>query len=542
MNIPKTVAAIAVLTVGMLTSSASQELGTIEFPTSGAAGAQPAFIRGIKSLHSFEFADAADAFREAQKIDPGFAMAYWGEAMSFNHPLWAEQDLDAARKALDRLAPTREGRLAKASLPKEKGLIEAAEALFNGPGEKLARDLAYSGALNRLYEQYPTDHEIAVFYALSLLGTVRPGDRGFRRQALAASIAEQVFRQNPNHPGAAHFIIHSFDDPDHAPLGLPAARAYAAIAPAAPHALHMPSHIFVQLGMWEEAKASNIAGYQAAVASIKRKNLPEGREDFHTLSWLAYAYEMLGQYDKAKESVELARATAERNSANTRVRDGYLSMKARYVIESERWEKSPLPAPTSGQGQGGGDAHGMDHGYSGNADALLATGMSAARLGDLAAAERARADLRAIVERTGKDGNAYRAKAPAIMEREVAAVIAMARRQGDEAVRLLKEATDIEATLDRPSGPPDPIKPAAELCGEILLALDRPKEAVAQFEQSLLRTPRRTPSLLGLARASLKTGDTATARQRYSELLKIWSSVPADFAPLVEARHALGAR
>jgi tetratricopeptide (TPR) repeat protein len=540
MKTHRNVTAIAVLTLGMLASPVSQELGTIQFPTSGAAAAQPAFIRGIKSLHSFEFADAADAFREAQKIDPGFAMAYWGEAMSFNHPLWAEQDLEAARKTLDRLAPTREARVAKVSLPKEKGLMEAAEALFNGPGEKLARDLTYSAAMNRLYEQYPTDHEIAIFYALSLLGTVRPGDQGFRRQALAASIAEQVFRQNPNHPGAAHFIIHSFDDPDHAPLGLPAARAYAAIAPAAPHALHMPSHIFVQLGMWDDVKRSNIAGYEAAVASIKRMKLPEGREDFHTLSWLAYAYEMLGQFDKAKTSVELARATAERNSANTRVRDGYLSMKARYVIESERWEKSPLPSLTAGQG--GGDSHGMDHGYSGNADALLAAGMSAAMLGDLDTAERARAGLRAAVERAEKDGHAYRAKPPAIMERELAAVIAMARRQGDEAVRLMKEATDIEATLDRPSGPPDPIKPAAELYGEILLALDRPGEAVTQFEQSLLRTPRRTPSLLGLARAALKAGDTATARQRYGELLKIWASVPTDFAPLAEARHALGAR
>ena len=180
--------------------------------------------------------------------------------------------------------------------------------LYYSPGDKLARDTAYSNAMAAMYAQWPDDHEVATWYALSLLGTVRPTDRGFRRQALAASIVEKVYKENPKHPGAAHFIIHAFDDPDHAPLALPAARAYAGIAPSAAHALHMPSHIFVQRGMWEDVRASNIVAYKAAADLNARLKLAEGREDFHTLGWLTYANLMLGNIDEAKQNVEIGEA------------------------------------------------------------------------------------------------------------------------------------------------------------------------------------------------------------------------------------------
>src|SRR5262249_5668465 len=220
--------------------------------------------------------------------------------------------------------------------------IEAVDRLFYTTGEKLARDQAYSQAMARMYQQWPDDHEIATLYALSLLGTVRPGDKGYRRQALAASIVETVFKENPNHPGAAHFIIHSFDDPDHAPLALPAARAYAKIAPAAPHALHMPSHIFVQLGMWDDVAASNAAAYKAATDLIARMHLPEGREDFHTLSWLEYANLMLGKFDEAKKNVDLAKQAVDRNPRNANLTGQYYTMLARYMLETGKWEKIPL--------------------------------------------------------------------------------------------------------------------------------------------------------------------------------------------------------
>src|SRR5437588_8733611 len=183
---------------------ATGELGTINFPTSAKPAAQTPFLIGTKALYNFEFDTAGDAFRQSQQADPSFALAYWGEAMSYNHPLWAQVDGEAAKAALGRLAPTLEGRLAKAKTPKEKAFVQAIDRLFYTPGDKLARDQAYSRTMEQMNRQWPDDHEVAILYALSLLGTVRPGDTGFRRQALAASLADRVFTENPNHPGTAH--------------------------------------------------------------------------------------------------------------------------------------------------------------------------------------------------------------------------------------------------------------------------------------------------------------------------------------------------
>jgi tetratricopeptide (TPR) repeat protein len=491
------------------------QLGTIQFSTSGAAAAQPAFIEGVKDLHSFEFDEAAETFRKAQQADPAFAMAYWGEAMSYNHPLWAQVDVAAAKKSLERLAPTLDGRLAKAKLPKEKAYIEAVDQLFYAPGDKLARDQAYSQAMARMYQQSPDDHEVATLYALSLLGTVRPGDKGFRRQALAASIVEKVFRENPNHPGAAHFIIHSFDDPDHAPLALPAARAYAKIAPAAPHALHMPSHIFVQLGMWDDVATSNTVAYKAARDLIARMNLPEGREDFHTLSWLQYANLMNGKFDEAKKNLDLAKQAADRNASNAGIKDGYLGMRARYMLETGQWEKIPVESAATTAGS---DEHatmpGMSGRYNGSATWTFIAGYGAAKLGDAASADKAVDELHRMAARIESGANPYSAKPIAIMEREVGAVSRLARGQKDDAVRLAKEAVDIELTMSPPSGPPDPIKPALELYGDVLLDAGRAKEAAAAYEDELLRTPNRTPSVKGLASAKDKVRMTTTSAAR----------------------------
>lgn len=493
----------------------AQQLGSISFPTSGAPAAQPKFIEGVKDLHSFEFDEAAEAFHQAQQIDPNFALAYWGEAMSYNHPLWAQLDLPAARKALERLAPTAEGRLAKAHTEKEKAYLGAVNELFYAPGDKLARDNAYSDAMARLYERWPEDNEVSIFYALSLLGTVRPADKGFRRQALAASIAFKVFQENPNHPGAAHFIIHAFDDPDHAILALPAARVYAKIAPAAPHALHMPSHIFVQLGMWQDVVASNVVAHQAAVDLIARMHLPEGREDFHTLSWLEYANLMLGKFDDARKNVDLAKQSADRNPKNAGIGQQYHTMLARYILETGKWEKIPL----EGAKEAGAEHEsmpgmpGMGTRYAGEGAWIFIAGLSAAKLGDADEADRARAKLDALRQSVESGGDAYAAKPFAIMADEVASAALLARGQKADAVRLAKQAADIESTLAAPSGPPEPIKPALEFYGETLLDAGRPAEAAAAFQQQLLRTPKRTPSLDGLARATGKSGSQATAKR-----------------------------
>jgi tetratricopeptide (TPR) repeat protein len=510
----------SVVVLAFATAIGSQELGTITFPNSGNAAAQAPFLEGVKDLHSFQFDEAAVAFQRAQQADPTFAMAYWGEAMSFNHPLWAQQDADAAKKILEKIAPTADARQAKARLPKEKAFLKAIDVLYYSPGDastplsasKLARDVAYSDALAAMYAQWPDDHEVATWYALSLLGTVRPTDKGFRRQALAASIAEKVFRENPKHPGAAHFIIHAFDDPDHAPLGLPAARAYAAIAPSAAHALHMPSHIFVQRGMWDEVRTSNIAAYKSATELNARMKLAEGREDFHTLGWLEYANLMLGNIDEAKANVESAKQAADRNPGNAAISNGYLGMRARFILETEKWEKNLMGAQGA-QGargargaQGAQSAQGAHEGMPGMAMPssnawIFIAGYSAAKLGDLQEAERAVSMLKGAREKLEAGANPYSAKPVAVMEKQVAALIAKARGQGDEALKLAKEAMTIELELSAPSGPPDPIKPAPEFYGELLLDAGRHAEAIAALELSLQRTPNRTPSVKALQRA-----------------------------------------
>ena len=434
-----------------------QQFGTITFPTSGAAAAQEAFLTGVKALHNFQFDEAAVAFKQAQTTDSNFALAYWGEAMSHNHPLWAQQDVDKAKAVLEKLGPTHEARLAKAKLPKEKAFLDAQQVLYFGPGDKLARDAAYSNVMAKMYAQYPDDHEVGIFYALSLLGSVRPGDAGFRRQALAASIAEKIFTANPNHPGAAHFIIHSFDDPDHAPLALAAANAYAKIAPSAAHALHMPSHIYVQRGMWEQVRQSNIVAYKAAIDLNAKMKLAEGREDFHTLGWLGYAHQMLGDFDESKKTVELAKGAADRNPANAGIRDGYLGMRARHIQESGQWEKLELPAAAAPMGGDHANMPGMNMGPAqGSATWIYIVGVSAAKLGDMGTADAAEAQLKGLREKAQGGPNAYAVRPHAVREKELGAIIRWAKGQKEEALALAKAAVDVELTMEAPSGPPDP--------------------------------------------------------------------------------------
>lgn len=490
------------------------KLGDISFPNSGSGEAQSAFLTGVRALHSFEFDPARIAFEEAQKIDPDFALAYWGQAMSDNHPLWAQQDKEAATAALNRLAPTFEGRLKKAPTEKEKAYLTAIETLYFSPGDKLQRDFAYADHMARMHDRWPDDHEISVFYALSLLGTVRRGDDGFRRQALAASISQQVFAENENHPGAAHFIIHSFDDPDHAILALPAAKVYAGIAPAAAHALHMPSHIFVQLGMWQEVVNSNIEAYAAAVETNKRLGLAEGREDFHTLSWLAYANLMLGHDDRAAKNLADALAAVDRNPGADRILNGYLLMRGRHMIETGEWEDVELGAADTVEGS--------------NAHWVSVVGMSAAHRDDEDTALAAIDRLDDLQDQAKAAGNTYDANMVAILGYEVMAVTSFLRGNTERAVEMARMAAETEMReMSAPSGPPMPMKPAIELYGDILLSANRPAEAVVAYEKSLQWIPQRTPSILGLAKAASAAGDKETAEEMISKVKDMPGANPA---------------
>jgi len=482
-------------------SPAPKSLGTIHFPSSAKPAAQEPFLTGVKALFNFEFDIAAEAFQQAEKADPAFALGYWGEAMSFNHPLWAQQDQAAARKVMDRLAPTASARAAKAPAGKERMLVESLEVLY-GPGDKLTRDIAYAAELKKIHDKYPDDDDLATFYALALLGTARPGDKSIRNAMLAASIAEGVFQRNPQHPGAAHFIIHSFNDPDHAILALPAARAYSKIAPSAAHALHMPSHIFVQLGLWEDVVQSNIVAYKAADDLAIAKNLPRGREDFHTLTWLQYAYLQQGKFADAEKAIATAKAVADKDRTPG-VQGGYASMIARQIVESQKWQK--LAVGSAGAVRDGGAPS-----YDGNAAYVLAAGLSAANLGDTSTAGAALDILNTMAKQAESGSNAYRAKPFQIMAKEVAGAIAAKKNDAAGADKLFQEAIAIESSLDAPSGPTEPIKPSFELYGEFLLDQGRARDAAAQFQQSLLRTPNRRLSVQGLERANTPKSTSAS--------------------------------
>jgi hypothetical protein len=284
-----------------------QRVGDIRFANSGNANAQEPFLYGLAQLHNFEYQDAARAFREAQRLDPSFAMAYWGEAMTRNHPIWMEQDLAGARRILERLATTAAARQEKAVTARERAYLHAVEILY-GSGDKYERDRLYLREMRQVHAAYPNDVDGTAFYALALLGSVHDG-RNERVYMEAAAALEEVFASSPNHPGVAHYLIHAYDDPVHAPLGLRAARRYSAIAPAAPHALHMTSHIYLAAGMWDEVVTAN--EHATAVAADRASQ--SGRPPpvcGHANMWLLYGYLQQGRSSAARAILDACRVRA----------------------------------------------------------------------------------------------------------------------------------------------------------------------------------------------------------------------------------------
>src|SRR5687767_6072950 len=332
-------ATVMVAALPTIAFAQNAQLGKVEFPTSGSEKAQAHFLRGLAALHSFWYEEALEAFRESTKLEPDFMMGYWGEAMAHNHPLWSEQDMVAAREVIKKIKET-----PKLS-PRERAYLNAVKTLY-GEGDKRARDTAYSAAMEKIHRDYADDLDAAACYSLSLLGLVNSQQKSYRLQARAGAIALEIYEKNPNHPGAAHYIIHAFDDPEHAILALPAARRYADIAPEAHHARHMPSHIFLQLGMWPEAASSNESAWEASESWMKRKNLPASVRDYHSLHWLLYVYLQQGKYSKAEELLNLMKKTMSETTYEDKLRPGYYennyaNMAAAFVVETERWNLAP---------------------------------------------------------------------------------------------------------------------------------------------------------------------------------------------------------
>ena len=419
---------------------AQERLGTIVFPNSGKPEAQTAFIRGVAALHNFWYDEAAESFREAERIDPNFALAYWGEAMTYDHPVWHEHDVAGGLAALKKMpAPPVD--------PRERMYVDAVHVLFEH-GD-------YESAMRKLAQSYPDDVEAQTFWALSILGTMRHNAADERKQIRAAAILESLLPSHPDHPGVLHYMIHAYDDPIHAPLGERAARRYARVAPAAPHALHMPSHIFLQLGMWDDAARSNEQAYAASKEWVARKKLPTSKRDLHSLSWLQYVYLQQRRFDDARKLIDEANGESEHEKMTVEL------MRARQAIET-------------------GDLSGL---------ATLAKTLPPGH------------------ERAAKIAEATSLEAKAIEAKSM-----------DESLALLAQAVALEDAIGAPSGPPEIFKPAHELYGEMLLKAGKTKEARAQLETSLERTPGRRLTLEALARVSAASDRTAppTASPAYN--------------------------
>ena len=448
-------AVIAIALVLPLAASADQRLGTIVFPNSGKPEAQAAFLRGVLLLHNFAYPQAASAFHEAETIDPNFALAYWGEAMTHNHPLWYQYDRAAGRAALAKMRT-------KPADARERGYIEAVEALY---GDAADHDGAYEKAMERLARANPDDVEAQAFWALSILGTRARNEVNPRKQVRAAAILEPLFAAHPQHPGVLHYLIHAYDDPVHAPLGLRAALRYAKVASDAPHALHMPSHIFLQLGMWDDAARSN----EAAWALSKQWSEP----DYHSLEWLQYVYLQQGRFADAKKLVD---QTA--SGDGERYHHARAGMRARYAIESGDWNAFEFDGDDPAS--------------------LFARGLQAVARGKLDDARAAAKELAASQD-----------KAARAMEDELTGSILAAAGRTDEAIESYRKAVATEELLGTPSGPPDDFKPAYEILGEALLRAGKTKDAAAAFDASLLRTPNRRLSMAGAAASGTPPAQSA---------------------------------
>jgi len=493
------------------------QLGAIDFPTSATPAAHAAFVRGVLLLHNFHYGPAAAAFRLAQQQDPGDVMSYWGEAMTYTHPVWNEQDTAAARAALARLAPTREARLAKARTARERAWLESAEILYGGNASKAARDTAFSAALGRLHAEQPGDVEAASFYALSLLG-LNQGDRDVPTYERASLLADSLFRAHPRHPGAAHYLIHAVDDPQHARLGLDAARAYSGIAPSAGHALHMTSHIFVAMGMWDDVVRAN----ERAMATA-------GRAVGHSAQWMVYG--LLQQGRRRDATRWLDSMGVEANSPVERVRNDsrmHLGITVpAYVVETHGGDAPVLRLLSDTMA-----APGAWSVYPNVGRALAAIERR-----DRAAADSFVARIAAYrAANAGREGAASMLGNAEVMEKTLRALLLRGEGEGDAAVALLRDAAAQEAALPMDFGPPATIKPPREVAGEMLLEMGKPAEARAEFLLALARTPGRSAVLLGLARAEAALGNRDEAARRYNQLAANWYRADPDWPALHEAR------
>jgi len=509
--------------------SGGRVLSRISFPTtSNSPEAQQAFIQGMLLLHLFEYPYARDEFLKAQALDPEFVMAYWGEAMTYNHPIWDRQDLQAGRAALLKLGGSPQERIPRTSAPREQGFLAAVELLYGG-GTKAQRDLAYMRAMEQLAARYPDDHEAQLFYALSLFG-VEAGVRDTATYMLCTALAQDVFSENPEHPGAAHYLIHGVDDPLHAVLGLRAARALALMAPDAAHAQHMTSHIFTAVGMWDDVVKAN----EAAIAvqnTMREERGMSARHWGHYNFWLLYGYLQQGRFDQALELLKAAygevqaegKAPAERMmlDPDRSLTGSVVQMWMRYVVETRAWD-----GEVANWTFNSGDA------FDPNLNISFIRAMQAANAGlasqvtqYLDQFRRLKLELEGIISRQQEQAptDLLYLERLAVMEQELLAAVEYARGESALAARYAGEASRLEGEMPFSFGPPFVDLPAAEYLGDLLLGSRKYADAVIAYEIQLERSRQKSRSLLGLARAQAKLGNEAEARYTRDRLGRIWA-------------------
>ena len=482
-----------------------QQLGTVKFENSCAAAVQPELTRGVALLHSFWFNAAAAAFTSVGEKDASCGIAWWGVAMSrWGNPFAPARPVTALENGR---AAIEKARAAGAKSDRERDLIEAAATLFTD-FEKVAhrpRIVAYEKAMETVRKKHATDDEIAAFYALAVNQTMVPTDKSYAQQLKAAAILEELYPRLPNHPGVAHYLIHAYDHPPLAERALPAARAYAKIAPDAPHALHMPSHTFTRVGHWEDSIATNRASAEAA-----RKAKSSG-EVLHAFDYQVYAYLQTAQ-DAAAQKVmnEMKAALATVNAAEQYGQVAYYaeaSIPARIALERSAWaDAAALPTRTS------------NFGY---IDAIThyARVIGAARTGNAAAAKEDAAALLAIHEKLAAAKDEYWAQQVKIQHTAALGWIAYAEGRKDEAVKLLHDAANQEDASDKSAVSPGPLAPAREMLGEMLLEMNQAQHALVELEAVMKKEPNRFRALYHGARAAAATGDAAKARQYYKQVV-----------------------
>src|SRR5882762_3308990 len=503
-----------------LSAAPPDQLGNVNFPTSCTAEVQPTIEKGVALLHSFQYQESEKTFADAATREPKCAIAHWGKAMALFHQLWDFPDdktLKEGRKDIEKAQKLRSAN------PREQGFINAAAAFYQKKSKMThaERTQAYSSALEKLHAQSPGDVEISAFYALSLISLAEEEVDNSANRKKAIAILDPLLQSRPDHPGVAHYLIHAADRPEFAPQGLEAARRYAAIAPDSAHALHMPSHIFIRLGLWQDSITSNIAANTSG-AHAAEMHLAESHYQTHAMDFLSYSYLQSGQEAKAREIIEHTNHVVGACDENRAEDRAYLA--ARTALELHRWkEAAALSIPALRKNW--------------QDTTFWARAIGAARAGDIAAAESAVKELTELVAEREKHARrrGYTVSTEKATDlREAEAWLAFAKGKSEDALQELRAAADHQ---DKNGGESVGI-PAREMLADMLLELKRPAEAIAEYKTDLKNSPNRFDSLLGAARSAQATGDTGGAQSFYAKLAQVCGA-GADRPELAEAKTYL---